>query len=59
MLFSLTVKARKCLLKKVKIEILVYSQVSQDQDLTKTINYEDTFVRVGNGKVLTSKCLCK
>lgn len=60
-LFSVTMKSRKRLLKKKKkkVEILVYSQVSQDQGLTKTINSEDTVVRVGNGEVFTSKCLCK
>lgn len=59
MLFSVTVKVRKWLLKKMKVEILVYSQVSQDQGHTKPISYEDMFVRVGNGKVFMSKCLCK
>lgn len=45
--------------KKRKVEILVYSQVSQDQGLTKPIGYEDTTVRVGNDEVFMSKCLCK
>lgn len=45
--------------KKRKVEILVYSQVSQDRGLTKPISYEDMFVRVGNEQVFMCKCLCK
>lgn len=41
-LFPVTVRATKCLLKKLKVEILVYSQVSQDRGFTKAIKYEDT-----------------
>lgn len=45
--------------KKRKVEILVHSQVSEDQGLTKPISYEGMFVRVGNDQVFMSKCLCK
>lgn len=45
--------------KKRKAEILVHSQVPQDPGLTNPISYENVFVRVGNGQVFMSKCLCK